>query len=537
MLFLFLTVGCVSATTITVGDNSTTNLSFSSIQDAIDHAQKDDSIIIYSGTYSESLTVDKPLSISSFSLDPEDVVLISNNSSAPIIHITVDNVKISGLTIEGASSNPSVVGIFIDHADSSLVSNNIISNTLDGLYIVSSSGSEIQNNTIFLNIEHGVHLLDSTLNNLENNNVQNNKRGLYVDESDQITIEGNNVSNNQMYGIALRKSLFCTIVENELILNNIGLALTSSDKNTVFGNNLNENKQYGLHIWESNSNSVTDNYFAENKDSGLYLTCLSSNNIFERNSFYSNLNGITIESTDDNIIKNNKFRSNEEYAIYHRFPDDKNSIEDNSFADNRAENIKLSLLQAILIVIITLTILTIIAFYFGLSWLKKGLFGLVALIIISAILLLAWYFPFESSLPANNVYVENLEANSIPINETYSRVTLSMNLNYQNKDAYLHTNNTGDMIDNLPVFVQVSVSTPADGSYSDEDTELIHEEQVVLEYLGSNYYECTIDLESGKTYEVLVEVNLKRELEYPHPYYGEVKWELLGVLSDDIDLR
>jgi hypothetical protein len=152
-------------------------------------------------------------------------------------------------------------------------------------------------------------------------------------------------------------------------------------------------------------------------------------------------------------------------------------------------------------------------------------------------LLLAWYFPFESSLPANNVYVENLEANSIPINETYSRVTLSMNLNYQNKDAYLHTNNTGDMIDNLPVFVQVSVSTPADGSYSDEDTELIHEEQVVLEYLGSNYYECTIDLESGKTYEVLVEVNLKRELEYPHPYYGEVKWELLGVLSDDIDLR
>jgi parallel beta-helix repeat protein len=537
MLFLFLTVSCVSATTITVGDNSNTNLSFTSIQDAIDQAQKDDSIIIYSGTYSETLTVDKPLSISSSSLDPEDVVITSNNSSAPIIRITSDNVKITGLTITGDSSNPSIAGIFIENAKSCDVSNNMISNTQNGVYIELSSGNKIQNNTVLSNTEHGMYLFDSTLNILGNNNVQNNKRGFYVDESDQITIEGNNVSNNQMYGIALRKSSFCTITENELILNNIGLALTSSDENTVFGNNLNENKQYGLHVWHSNSNSVTDNYFSENKASGIRLISLSSNNIFQRNSFYSNLNGITIESTDNNIIKNNKFRSNEEYAIYHRFPDDKNTIEDNSFADNRAENIKLSPLQDILIVIITLTILTIIAFHFGLSWLKKGLFGLVILIIISVILLLAWYFPFESSLPANNVYVGNLETTSSPINETHSRVTFSMNLNYENKDAYLYTNNTGDMVDNLPVFVQVSVSTPADGSYSDEDTELIHEEQVVLEYLGSNYYECTIDLESGKTYFFTVEAKLRRELPYPYPHYGEVKWELLGGLSDDIDLR
>ncbi|MDK2826330.1 MAG: nitrous oxidase accessory protein [Methanolobus sp.] len=518
MIFLFLTVSCVSATTITVGDNSNTNNSFSSIQDAIDQAQKNDSIIIYSGTYSETLKVDKPLSIRSSSLEPDDVVITSNNSSASIIHITADNVRISGLTVKGDSTNPSVAGIFIEKSKNCHVSNNIISNTQDGFYIESSSGNEIQNNTVFSNIEHGIHLLDSTLSKLENNNILNNKRGLYVDESDQITIKDNKFSNNQMYGIALRKSSLCTITENQLVLNNIGLALTSSDENTVFGNNLNENNQYGLNVWHSNSNSVTDNYFSENKNSGIRLISLSSNNIFERNSFYSNLNGITIESTDNNIIKNNKFRSNEEYAIYHRFPDDKNTIEDNSFADNRAENIKLSPLQDILIVIITLIVLTIIAFHFGLSWLKKGLFGLVILIIISVILLLAWYFPFEAGM-TENVEITNMQwTDNEAINETHTRGTLSFDLIYNDKYAY--PNGFGDI---LSADIHISSRRLPSGNY-----ELRYQEPLTLEYMEEYHYGQRLDLER-ENQEVLIQLYAEVFYDYPNPAYGDSKVEELGM--------
>nr|WP_321496983.1 NosD domain-containing protein [uncultured Methanolobus sp.] len=518
MLFLFLTVSCVSATTITVGNNSNTNNSFSSIQDAIDHAQKNDSIIIYSGTYSETLTVNKPLSISSFSIDSGDVVITSNNSSTPIIRITADNVRISSLTVKGDSTNPSVVGISIENAKNSFIRDNIVSDTKDGLYIVSCSGNEIQNNTVLSNTEHGIYLFDSTLNILENNNVQNNKRGLYVDESDQIIIEDNNISNNQMYGVALRKSSLCAINENGLVLNNIGLALTSSDKNTVFGNNLNENKQYGLNVWHSNSNSVTDNYFSENKDSGIRLISLSSNNIFEQNSFYSNLNGITIESTDDNIIKNNKFRSNEKYAIYHLYPDDENTIEDNSFTDNRAENIKLSPLQDIFIVIVTLIILTIAAFYFGLSWLKKGLFGLVILIIISVILLLAWYFPFEAGM-TENVEITNMQwTDNETINETHTRGNLSFDLIYNDKYAY--PNGFGDI---LSADIHISSRSLPSGNY-----ELRYQEPLTLEYMEEYHYRQSLDLER-ENQDVLVQLYTEVFYDYPNPVYGDSKVEELGM--------
>ncbi|WP_340819985.1 right-handed parallel beta-helix repeat-containing protein [Methanolobus sp. WCC4] len=538
IFLLLLTISCASATTITFSNNDSINASFTSIQDAIDQAQKNDSIVIYSGTYSETLVVDKPLSISSFSPDPKDVVITSNNSSAPIIHITADNVKVSGLTIEGDSDNPVVAGIAIGNVKNSLVSNNIISKTQNGLYIESSSGNEIQNNTMLSNTEHGIYLLDSGLNTLENNIIQSNKRGLYLDISDENIITGNEINNNQFYGLALRKSNTNEITNNQLFLNSIGLSLTSSDKNSITGNNVSNNKDQGSLLWDSGSNTLKSNVLAENRDSGITLiSSTSANNVLDGNTLSNNFHGISIENSDNNIIKNNAFNSNEEYGIYHLFPGDKNTIEDNSFSDNRSENIEFTIFQQIFIFFVILIVATVIAFYFNLSWLKKGIAGLVVLLVITFILIIAWYYPFSHGLPDNNVYVENLEESIVPLNETYSRVTISMNLNYQNKDAYLYNNNTGDMIDNLPVFVQVSASTPADGSYSDEDTELIFEEQVVLEYLGSNHYECTIDMESGKTYAYDVEVKLRRELPYPHPTSGEIKWELLGGLSDNIDLR
>ena len=537
MLFLFLTVSCVSATTITVGDSSNTNSSFSSIQDAIDQAQKNDSIIIYRGTYSESLTVNKSLSISSFSLDPEDVVITSNNSSAPIVHITADNVRISGLTVKGDNTNPFVIGIFIENSNKSVIENNFIIGTKDGLYIESSSENTIKNNNITSNTEHGIYIKNSTLNYLKYNEIQNNKRGIYLDLCDQNSIKDNQVDSSQNYGIALRKSNNNEIKSNNLFFNDIGLTLTSSNENVITNNNASENRDYGFLLWRAESNTLKNNILTENVDSGIYLFSSCSMNSIDKNILTKNRYGISIGGGDNNLIRSNTFTSNADYGIYYLYPGNSNLIVNNIFSDNPSGNIKLSPLQKIFIFFVLLILATVIAFYFNLSWLKKGIAGLVVLLIITVILIIAWYFPFTHGLPSNNVYVENLEENVLPLNETNSRVTISMNLNYQNKDAYLYNNNTGDMIDNLPVFVQVSASTPADGSYSDEDTELIHEEQVVLGYLGSNYYECTIDLESGKTYAYNVEVKLRRELPYPHPTSGEIRWELLGGLSDDIDLR
>ncbi|GEM_PF-1976256 len=547
IIFLLLTINCVSAATITVDmhDNNT-NFTFSSIQDAIDHAQENDSIAIKNGIYCENLIINKSVNIYSLTLDPKDVTIEYNDSTSPVIHILSDYVKINGITIAGKNNTHPTAGIFVDNVDNSQIQNSVMTNVQDGLYIESSSRNYIQDSVFILNTEHGIHLHASTRNNVENNTIQENKRGFYLDESDKNIIIDNEINSNQLYGIALRESSRNTIDQNQVILNNIGLALTSSDKNTIFDNNINESKQCGIHLWLSNSNSVSNNNFADNKDAGIRLTSLSSRNIFEQNIFSNNLHGISIESTDNNVIKNNTFQSNEEHSLYHRYSDDKNIIENNSFADNPSENINLKPVQEIFIVIIVLIIISsIIAFHFRPPWWKAGIAGLILLFIVGLIILVValflvtiiLYFPFESNSLENNVFIESLEINAIPINQTHSRIILSMNLDYKNKDTFFFSNNTGDAPNNLPVSVQISASTPIDGLYSDEDMELVHEEQVIIEYLGSNHYEYILDMESGKNYAFLVEVKVRRELPYPHPRYGEVKWEFLGGLSEEIDLR
>ncbi|MCO5382822.1 MAG: hypothetical protein NHB15_12605 [Methanosarcina barkeri] len=98
-LLIIFTINCASATTLTVGVNNGSNSNFSSIQEAINFAQENDSILISKGNYSETLTIDKQLKISSISRNPKDVIINPNISSRPIIHVTSDNVEIAIVTI------------------------------------------------------------------------------------------------------------------------------------------------------------------------------------------------------------------------------------------------------------------------------------------------------------------------------------------------------------------------------------------------------------------------------------------------------
>ncbi|WP_164997894.1 right-handed parallel beta-helix repeat-containing protein [Methanolobus psychrotolerans] len=518
-------------------NSSEANNSFSSIQDAIDFSQANDSIVIYDGIYSEVLIIDKPLELRSSSLNPNDVIIVSDEASTPIIHVISNNVEITGLTITGKDEGQPVSGVFLDNVENSLINNNKISNTQDGILVNRSSGNYIQNNVLSSNTVHGIYLVNSNDNDLIENRIHDNERGLYLKNSSRNVVEQNEAYDNLYYGIALLDSDTNNITNNRLFLNEFGLSLTGANYNLIRDNYVCDNEQHGFLLWEATSNNLKGNFLARNEDSGVYLKLFCSNNIVVENCISSNLNGISIGESSNNFIMNNTFSSNENYAIFHLLAGDENIIKGNTFQDNSSENKKIVFWQQIVLFILAFAITALIAYYFKISWLKKGLFGLGILIIVSLILLIAWYFPFESDLPANNVYVENLEFNASPINETHSSVALSMNLNYLYKNSFSHSNEHGEMTDQLPVIVQVISSTHANGPNSDTREVLESEEEIVLEYLGENPYECTIDLESGKEYSLAVHVQMIEELPYPHPYYGEMRWEFLGGHRERLDLR
>lgn len=455
-----------------------------------------------------------------------------------MIHVTSDNVEITGLTILGSNDDNQASGIFLDNTSNSLIQNNIISNVQDGLVLNDSSVNSIENNTLFSNTFHGIYLINSTNNDLENNLIIENRGGLYLDLSDQNTLVNNNVSNNENYGIALRDSNSNELANNMFFVNKYGLCLISSHENVIENNIASSNERYGFLLWTSRSNEINNNLITENGDSGIYFQPSCSNNILDGNTFSENLNGISIGHSRNNFVTNNTFSSNREYGIFYMLSENENNvIENNVFLNNQQVDDNLTSSHTLIYLFLILLTGTGLAYYLKRkSLLKKALMGLGILTAISLIVIVAWYFPFESGLPGNNVYIENTETNATPINETHSRVTLLMDLNYLHKDSFLHTNK-GEMTDNLPVLIQVKSSSPMNGSYSDTTAHLESEEEFILHYQETNPYECTFDLESGKDYYISIDVLIKEEFDDPHPYYGESRLDLLGSLLIETDLK
>lgn len=530
-LLIILAMNCVSAATITVDGN---NSNFSSIQGAINSAQENDSILIQKGDYSETLTIDKQLKISSISRNPEDVIINPGISSRPIIHVTSDNVEITGLTIHGNNNKNQTSGIYLDNVRNSLIQNNIISNVQDGIFLKASAENNIKNNILLSNNQHGIYLTGSVNNYLRNNFIIDNKRGLYSDFSNRNTLADNNASNNEKYGIALLNSNNNNLTNNKILMNKYGLCLTNSKENVITHNIASNNKQSGfLLFWESNYNNVEGNVLRENENSGIYLISCS-NNTFNRNNLSNDTNGISIEIANDNLIINNTFGSNKEYGIFYPHSSSNNIIKENIFSKNKKGNDNLSS-RPIYVILILLTGTGFAYYLKKKSLLKKALLGLSILIAISLIAIVAWYFPFEADIPGNNVEINNLSwYNSSMINGTHTQVTLSMDINYSYKKAYGNYFDENSQTDIIPTTVQISSAkyTPnvvIDTGDTGTPYTLLSEEKINLTYRKPFKYETTFNLKNNMKHDIQVLVMYKQEYDYPNADGKESIWKQLGA--------
>lgn len=530
-LLIIFTINCASATTITVDINNENSSNFSSIQEAINFAQENDSILIYKGNYSETLTIDKQLKISSISHNPEDVILNSDISSIPVIHVKSNNVEITGLIILEDSNESQISGIYLDNVNNSLIQNNIISNFQDGIVLNASSGCSIENNTLFSNTLHGIYLINSKGNDLKNNLITENKRGLYLNLSNQNTLVNNNASNNENYGIALRKSNANNLTNNQFFMNKYGLCLTVSHENVIADNVASNNKQSGFLLWISESNNLKDDIFIENGNSGIYLLASDKNTLI-RNILSNNSNGISIGDSSNNLVTNNTFSSNKEYGIFYFYSNlnKNNTIKENLFLDNKKGDDNLtSSPMPIYTILILLTGIGLAFYLIRKPLSKKALKSLGILIVIFLIAIIAWYFPFESGLPGKNVEITNFSwYNSSKINETRTQVTLSMDINYRNKQAYDYSFAEDSQTDVIPTRIQIFSREYNPDEGEEIPYTLLSEEDITLTYRKPFKYETTLDLENDMEYDVQTIIVFKREFDYPNPYGEETRWELLG---------
>jgi len=342
---------------------------YEKIQWAVDNASDGDTIIVRDGTYYESITVSKQLTIKSE--NGSDNCIINGGSSlwlrTDVFTLKADGIRIEGFTITGGRN-----GIYIHSNNNSISNNNISSNRGDGIYLYESNNNSISENNISDNGD-GIHLENSNENSISNNNISNNHDGIELYYSDKNSISNNIISSNNRYGIRLYDSNSNTIKNNEFI--NDGLFVDYSYRNFVEDNMVNEkplvyledesdefihnagqvilvrctniivmnaeitNTDVGIELLKSDNCLISNNNISNNYDS-IFLY-VSNKNSISNNIISSNNNGIDLRYSDNNSISNNNISSNNNEGI-DLYYSNENSISENNISSNNDKGIDLS---------------------------------------------------------------------------------------------------------------------------------------------------------------------------------------------------
>jgi len=216
-------------------------------------------------------------------------IYLDNTSNAVITNCSVYYHSQGGILISGASENitiddviakdNSIYGIYITNNSTkvNITKSRIFDNPVIGIYLYNSYNNWIVDNTIILNDQCAISLLD-TIN---------------------ITIFLNKINNNKD-GINLRNATFTNISYNSINRNdNDGIWLWDSEYNLIANNTINDNIEYGIMLWDSIMNNITGNTLHGNKHCIVYdLESLNQNYVK-----YNDCNDRASSSDDDDDEK------------------------------------------------------------------------------------------------------------------------------------------------------------------------------------------------------------------------------------------
>jgi parallel beta-helix repeat protein len=282
----------VSTEVLTVGSSG---CDYTKIQDAVDDAEVGDMIVVYNGTYTENVCVDKRLKLRG---EGADVVTVRAAREKAVFEVTTDWVSISGFTVIGRDR----AGIYLNDADHCVISEN------------NARGNSV-----------GINVWYSRNNTIANNTLNSNGRGIYfTGRSNNNMIKDNTVNLNDKDGIYMYSS-HNTLVGNTLNSNYNGIYITDSSNNTLANNTLNSNEYCGIHLHSysykyhplNRYNTLTGNTANSNGKYGIYLDA-SVGNVVVNNTANSNKDGIHISyvSSINNTIHHNSFADNTQYDAY-----------------------------------------------------------------------------------------------------------------------------------------------------------------------------------------------------------------------------
>ena len=280
---------------------------YATIQDAINAANAGDTIFIHPGIYYGNIFINKSLA-----LIGNSSTIIDGNGIGTVIVVSVNNVNITGLTIQNSGYEWLSSGISVN-SNSNTISNNNIRSTHYGIVLNYSSSNFIRFNNLSDNEKAGVLLLFSSNNSISENLICFNRlNGISLVSSQDTIVSSNFISENKQFGVGLWDSKDNTITHNAAVSNNgdDGIYIYNSERNIVMGNPIYFNGYDGISLYSSLHNTISNNMISNNKMPGILLSN-SSDNIIRENTISNNdIEGLYLTNSRNNTIFNNGLFNN-----------------------------------------------------------------------------------------------------------------------------------------------------------------------------------------------------------------------------------
>lgn len=253
------------------------------IQAAIDAAQPGEIIEVHSGTYKESLIVDKPLIIKG--IDSGSGLAIVQTDRGPAITLKANGIVLESIWAKSESVWTEDAGILVLSNDNILRNNMASGNGNAGIILKECKNNTLSGNVAQGNGNEGIYLKNCSRNLLERNQVKNNKYGIRMHSSFGNELVGNTISGNKFHAIYLQNCQRNIIEGNYASKNEGGLVMDTCRDNIVRKNDFVEN-ELGISIsYLDMSNEV------QSKGKGVvisYNSMPSESSVSTNNTIYQN---------------------------------------------------------------------------------------------------------------------------------------------------------------------------------------------------------------------------------------------------------
>jgi parallel beta-helix repeat protein len=311
-----------SAQTRYVGGSGPGN--YTSIEQGIEAANPGDTVFVYAGTYNETVTIDKTITLQG---EDKDTTIIDAQGLGTVITISASWVNVTGFTIKNAKDGFYYgIDLFTINSNYNKVYNNIIKDNPRGIASIGlsagSSRNEIIENEIIFN-DYGIQITPYKGNyshnwTIKGNQIEDNSNdGIYIEGVKDFEINADNsFNNNGNDGIEIgiqfynEPSTDITVIGNNFFNNSENCIKVNASDSIFLAHNTINTATHGIYLDQSTNIEINDSTISNVVGSCIFAEDSDDNKIYDNPLIGYGLNGIYLLNSNSNIVSNSFIRNN-----------------------------------------------------------------------------------------------------------------------------------------------------------------------------------------------------------------------------------